>query len=39
MGKYKNTVSQNVWGFIIVIAIVFLSTLYGISALFPNLFK
>jgi Mn2+/Fe2+ NRAMP family transporter len=39
MGKYKNTVTQNVWGFIIVIAIVILSTLYGISALFPDLFK
>jgi Mn2+/Fe2+ NRAMP family transporter len=39
MGKYKNTVTQNVWGFIIVIAIVVLSTLYGISALFPDLFK
>jgi Mn2+/Fe2+ NRAMP family transporter len=39
MGKYKNTVSQNVWGFIIIGAIVILSTLYGISALFPGLFK
>jgi Mn2+/Fe2+ NRAMP family transporter len=39
MGKYKNTVTQNIFGFIIVIAIVILSTLYGVSALFPNMFK
>ncbi len=39
MGKYKNTASQNFWAVIIVSAIVILSTLYAISALFPDLFK
>ncbi|MCX6843423.1 MAG: divalent metal cation transporter [candidate division WOR-3 bacterium] len=39
MGKYKNTTGQNVISVTIVIAIVVLSTLYAISALFPNLFK
>jgi NRAMP (natural resistance-associated macrophage protein)-like metal ion transporter len=37
MGKYKNTLSQNILGFIIVIAIIVLSTLYGVSVLFPGL--
>jgi Mn2+/Fe2+ NRAMP family transporter len=39
MGKFKNTLSQNVINLSIVIVIIVLSTLYGISALFPNLFK
>jgi Mn2+/Fe2+ NRAMP family transporter len=39
MGAYCNTLSDNVIGGVIVIAIVVLSTLYGISVLFPNLFK
>ncbi|MCX6005672.1 MAG: divalent metal cation transporter [Chloroflexi bacterium] len=39
MGKYKNTRSQNFWAYTIVIIIVILSTLYAISALFPELFK
>ena len=39
MGKYKNTAWQNFWSFTIVILIVILSTLYAISALFPELFK
>jgi NRAMP (natural resistance-associated macrophage protein)-like metal ion transporter len=39
MGKYKNTGRQNFVDFTIVIVIIILSTLYGISALFPNLFK
>ncbi len=38
MGKYKNTLIQNILDVAIVIAIIILSTLYGISALFPNLF-
>ncbi len=38
MGKYKNTLFQNILDSAIVIAIIILSTLYGISALFPNLF-
>ncbi len=38
MGKYKNTLLQNIITSIIVIAIIILSTLYGISALFPGLF-
>jgi Mn2+/Fe2+ NRAMP family transporter len=39
MGKYKNTVWQNLCSFTIVILIVVLSTLYAVSALFPELFK
>lgn len=38
MGKYKNTPWQNFLGTGIVAAIVVLSTLYGISILFPRLF-
>jgi Mn2+/Fe2+ NRAMP family transporter len=39
MGKYKNNGWQNFWAFTIVIIIVVLSTLYAVSALFPELFK
>lgn len=39
VGKYKNTRLQNVVGSIIVAGIVVLSTIYGVSALFPELFK
>ncbi|MDP2940791.1 MAG: divalent metal cation transporter, partial [Candidatus Omnitrophota bacterium] len=39
MGKYKNTLFQNIANVSIVAAIIILSTLYGISALFPNIFK
>ncbi len=39
MGKYKNTVTQNIISVTVVGCIVVLSTLYGASALFPNLFK
>jgi NRAMP (natural resistance-associated macrophage protein)-like metal ion transporter len=39
MGRYKNTRTQNVITWLIVIGIIILSTLYGISALFPELFK
>ncbi len=38
MGAYCNTVTQNVIGGFIVTAIVVLSTLYGITVMFPNLF-
>jgi NRAMP (natural resistance-associated macrophage protein)-like metal ion transporter len=38
MGKFKNGIFQNVICGIIVGAIIILSTLYGVSALFPNLF-
>ena len=36
MGKYKNTLLQNIVSSAIVIAIIILSTLYGISTLFPG---
>jgi NRAMP (natural resistance-associated macrophage protein)-like metal ion transporter len=36
MGKYKNTLAQNIAGTVIVVAIIVLSTLYGISTLFPG---
>jgi Mn2+/Fe2+ NRAMP family transporter len=38
-GKYKNTVSQNIILILIVGGIIVMSTLYGISTVFPNLFK
>ena len=38
MGNYKNTVTQNIISTSIVIVIIVLSTLYGVSALFPQLF-
>jgi len=36
MGTYKNTMLQNIAGTTIVIAIIVLSTLYGITTLFPE---
>ncbi len=39
MGKFKNSRSQNFWAYTIVAAIIVLSTLYAVSALFPDLFK
>ena len=39
MGKYKNTLYQNVMNIGIVLVIIVLSTLYGVSAIFPNLFQ
>ncbi len=38
MGEYKNTLWQNIVTTTIVVAIIILSTLYSISALFPKLF-
>lgn len=37
MGKYRNTPLQNIAGATIVIAIIILSTLYGITTIFPEL--
>jgi NRAMP (natural resistance-associated macrophage protein)-like metal ion transporter len=39
MGKYKNTPLQNIANIGITAMIIVVSTLYGISALFPNLLK
>jgi len=39
MGKYKNTLLQNIVNITIVTGIIALSTAYGVSTLFPNLFK
>jgi Mn2+/Fe2+ NRAMP family transporter len=39
MGRYKNTVFQNVANITIVTLIILVSTAYGISALFPNILK
>jgi NRAMP (natural resistance-associated macrophage protein)-like metal ion transporter len=39
VGKYKNNLTQNIIACIIVGLIVVLSTLYGVSTLFPTLFK
>ncbi len=38
MGEYSNTLTQNLIGGGIIAVIIVLSTCYGISALFPNLF-
>jgi NRAMP (natural resistance-associated macrophage protein)-like metal ion transporter len=38
MGKYTNTLFQNIANISIVAGIIILSTVYGISAMFPNLF-
>jgi Mn2+/Fe2+ NRAMP family transporter len=39
MGRYKNSLFQNIANITIVTLIVVVSTLYGISALFPNILK
>jgi Mn2+/Fe2+ NRAMP family transporter len=39
MGQFKNTLFQNVANITIVTLIVVVSTLYGISALFPSILK
>jgi Mn2+/Fe2+ NRAMP family transporter len=39
MGKYKNTLTQNIWGFLIILAIIIISTLYALSVVFPETFK
>ena len=39
MGERRNTPGQNLIGGFIVVSIIVLSTLYGFSVLFPNLFK
>jgi len=39
MGEYTNSLWQNIISTTIVIVIIILSTLYGISTLFPNMFK
>jgi Mn2+/Fe2+ NRAMP family transporter len=39
MGEYCNSLTENLIGGFIVVAIVILSTLYGISVMFPGMFK
>jgi Mn2+/Fe2+ NRAMP family transporter len=39
MGKFKNTLFQNIVSTTIVVGIIILSTLYAVSVIFPNLFK
>jgi Mn2+/Fe2+ NRAMP family transporter len=39
MGRYKNTMFQNIANITIVALIIIVSTLYGISALFPKILK
>ena len=38
MGKYKNSLFENIANITIVVLIIILSTLYGLSTVFPNLF-
>ncbi len=37
MGDYVNSLSQNIYTWVIVVAVLVLSTLYGLTAIFPNL--
>jgi Mn2+/Fe2+ NRAMP family transporter len=39
MGKFKNTLFQNILGFLIIFMIIILSTLYALSVLFPEVFQ
>ena len=39
VGEYCNTATQNLIGGIIVLVIISLSSLYGVSVMFPNLFR
>ncbi|MDQ1251499.1 MAG: hypothetical protein QG646_605, partial [Euryarchaeota archaeon] len=39
MGKYKNTLIQNILGFSIVLMIIILSSLYALSVIFPEMFQ
>jgi Mn2+/Fe2+ NRAMP family transporter len=39
MGKYTNTRFQNIANWSIVIFVIFMSTLFALSVLFPGLFK
>jgi len=39
VGKYKNSLIQNIILVVIVGGIIAMSTLYGLSTVFPNLFK
>ncbi|MHB8348344.1 MAG: NRAMP family divalent metal transporter [Acidiferrobacterales bacterium] len=39
MGEYKNTLTQNILNSVIVVVIIVLSSLYGISVMFPKLFQ
>lgn len=39
VGKYRNSMAQNIVAIIIIGAIIVLSTLYGISAIFPEFFR
>jgi len=39
MGKYKNTLIQNIVTGLIVFVVIVMSTLYGVSTLFPNIFN
>ncbi len=39
MGKYKNNLTQNIWGFLIILTIIIISTLYALSVVFPETFK
>ena len=39
MGEYTNTLSQNIINVAIVVAIIIISSFYGVGTLFPNLLK
>jgi len=39
MGKYKNTLFQNIVGTLIIVSLILLSTLYAISTVFPDWLK
>jgi len=39
MGEYTNTLWENIVNITIVVVVIVLSSLYGISTLFPDMFK
>ncbi len=39
MGEYTNTLSQNIINVAIVVAIIIISSIYGVSTMFPNVLK
>lgn len=39
IGEFKNTKMQNIIGTTVTLLVIVLSTLYGVSSIFPNLFK
>jgi Mn2+/Fe2+ NRAMP family transporter len=39
MGKYKNTLLENILNIGIVVTLIIISTMYGLGTLFPNIYN